>query len=420
MADEFLQGASLGARIVGEGFDEYWKQKAAQQAFSERALAAKREEPLSSDALEEFRKSGYTPDVTRTQQMNWLGQQYKSDKDTVPNSDTVKKVYRDAGEPVPTAERVPTSEFKLVGTLAATKKRQENIVDVNDVDRQNYKLAYGKEMPGDMTSWHAAQQKEVADMAKAKSKPVGAGGGGLSDKQVESNVDSIEQGGMTLSMLGGMGSQRARINAAYEERWKKDPSLLPMVALENNLTAQRKRIATLNGAQITNEVVSVGQFNNAIDGALEKLDSVDAGAFTPWNKLKQYGAEKFASNTKYGRDLAVLKALNSEVALQSSRVFSGTASSDIQFKNELERLNAAQSKESYKDVAKKLRTIANTRKSMLLGAPAYLPGGGELKPGDTLQVKPTTGTTTAPDIPAVKEKAPHEMSDDEIMQSLNK
>ena len=71
-------------------------------------------------------------------------------------------------------------------------------------------------------------------------------------------------------------------------------------------------------------------------------------------------------------------------------------------------------------MAKKLRTIANTRKSMLLGAPAYLTGGGELKPGDTLQVKPTTGTTTAPDIPAVKEKAPHEMSDDDIMQSLNK
>ena len=147
MADEYLQGASLGARIVGEGFDEYWKQKAFQERMAERSLALEHEKPLSADALQEFRESGYTPGATRTEQMTWVSQQAKADKDLVPVSDSVRKIYSDAGVPAPESDKVPGSEFKLVGILAATKKRQENIVDVNDVDRQNYKLAYGKEMP---------------------------------------------------------------------------------------------------------------------------------------------------------------------------------------------------------------------------------------------------------------------------------
>lgn len=37
MADEFLQGASLGSRIVGEGFDQYWKQKQFQEMLAQKA-----------------------------------------------------------------------------------------------------------------------------------------------------------------------------------------------------------------------------------------------------------------------------------------------------------------------------------------------------------------------------------------------
>jgi hypothetical protein len=381
MADEtssYLEamrmGLGIGNNVVdhvdqGMRYRDRLKQQAQENATKNEQLSYERNKDagLSVEELDEFKKTGNTPSrMGAKAQISGMQGQEKIDA-------AVEKAREEA-----------TKSF----------------VKVNDVDRGNYKIAYGREMPKGVDSWHINQQKEVADIVKEKLKPVvpkGAGGTGLTDKQVSQNVDSLVNGSSTLSMLGGMGSQRARINAEYEDRRKKNPSLLPLFALENGLKAEQKRVATLNGTQVTNDLTAINQFGGAIDKALEKIDAIDAGAYVPYNKLKQYGAQEFASNSKYGKDLAVLKAMTSEAALQSSRVFSGNASTDIQFKNELERLNSAQSKEAFKSVAQVLKQIASMRKNSLLSMPAYTPGGGQLNLGDTLQKSPMPdGSTTAP------------------------
>lgn len=202
----------------------------------------------------------------------------------------------------------------------------------------------------------------------------------LTKEQIVETAKSMAEDGTSLDTLGGRGAQKALVNLEYKKLRDKNPSLLTTEQLAQQKKAGLQKSATLNSTQVTNEIVAVDQYTSAIDAAIKLAEYMPSGKFIPLNKWKIDAATKlYATKALNPEELATLNTVISEVGMQSSRVFSGTAATDTVFNNELKRLNVAYTKEMFVKSAKALRQIALARKNGLLGSPIYMPGGAKIQ-----------------------------------------
>lgn len=162
MADETLSGFRAGAQIVSEGFEQYDKNKSYRDRLAQQsqAIAAQKEQlayerskdaGLSPSELDDFKKNNILPSRmgAKAQVLGMEGQ-----------------------------EKIASSVAKVQNDFNTKNPK------VNDIDRKNYEIAYGRKMPDGMDTWSAAQQKEVSELAKQKQKPAGpTGNGSLKDQQ---------------------------------------------------------------------------------------------------------------------------------------------------------------------------------------------------------------------------------------------
>ena len=194
-------------------------------------------------------------------------------------------------------------------------------------------------------------------------------------------VGLMKQGNPASIILGGMGQAKGAVNAAYSREMKKNPRLMSPLQLETGFQAEKRRAVTLNSQQTQGELVAVDQFNQALDIVRDGIKEMGNSNFVPLNVLNQRLATGFYAGSKYATTVASVKAAVSEIAMQGSRVFSGTAATDIRFKQELERFNSAQSMDQILRVADVLSQIANSRKNGILNMPVnYAPNSQSKNP----------------------------------------
>lgn len=218
-------------------------------------------------------------------------------------------------------------------------------------------------------AWFYAEPDPRTGRMVAKPLPGSATGGNkLTPEDIQAGVDYLKSGGAS-SGIRGRGAEVNKIFTQYEQDRKKNPGLMSRAELDKAYSGDLRRIATMNSTQTRDQLISVDQFNSAVDRAVELIQKLGNSNFIPFNKIKQATATGLYAKGPYAQDVAELNALASEIGLQGSKTFSGAAATDVRFKTELQRLNGSQTAGQFKQVAERLKQIANVRKNAIMNLP---------------------------------------------------
>jgi hypothetical protein len=232
----------------------------------------------------------------------------------------------------------------------------------------------------------AAQKMELAERRMTEmerhnqameNRSIGGGGAKeLTPEETDAWVRALKSG-TPLSAIGTRGISRAKVGARYimdsgADEGAIDPTIGDLEVAQKGKLAGT---AALNQAQIRKTLAAFPQYQKALDQYLESVEKLKPRELIPWNKLVQGAAEKVWAPKEYGDALGNAKALQTEMAMQGSRVFADTAMQEQAFKNELDRLSPAMPLSRVKKIVATMRDLAESRKQELLGMPISFPPG---------------------------------------------
>ena len=129
----------------------------------------------------------------------------------------------------------------------------------------------------------------------------------------------------------------------------------------------------MNQGGLLQSCAAFPQFYKALKAYRDSAEKIAPGENILWNKAKQAAASNVWAPKDYGAALNTNKAAMTEIGMQGSRVFAGTAMQEAPFKAELERLSTTNPISRIRPVADLLEKLAREREKELRGGRVNMP-----------------------------------------------